>query len=250
LQGNIEIEKLSFRYGNRKRALKNISLSIKSGEKIAFIGESGSGKTTLARLLLKFYPAEKGQIIIDDYNIEDINIEDLRNRIAYVPQEIFLFSGTVRDNIAFGRENMSLPEIIKAAKKARAHQFINNLPLRYDTLLGERGANLSGGQRQRIAIARAILKKPELIILDEATSNLDRKTENVIHETLLRQPVTTIIIAHRLTTIKLCDQIVLMENGKIIEKGSHRQLMDKKGAYFTMYREYSLTDFKFRGDTA
>ena len=217
-------------------------MSISPGEKVALVGESGSGKTTLAKLLLKYYLPEEGKILYDDYNIEDISLEHLRGRIGYVPQDIFLFSGTVKENIAFGQRNISMEKIIQASRKAKAHQFINDLPLRYDTMVGERGSNLSGGQRQRIAIARAILKEPDVLILDEATSNLDAATEKAIHNTIenISKGLSTIIIAHRLSTIRECDTIVVLEEGEIIEKGNHNQLIQKQGEYYKFWQGQTL----------
>ncbi|TYB31292.1 MAG: ATP-binding cassette domain-containing protein, partial [Candidatus Mcinerneyibacterium aminivorans] len=239
LEGNIKIKNLHFRYGTREKVLKNINLKINSGDSIAFVGESGSGKTTLAKLLMKYYELNEGDIIIDDYNIKDINNDSLRGRIGYVPQDIFLFGGTIKENIAFGQGSIDMKKIIEAAKKAKAHQFINNMPLRYNTQVGERGANLSGGQKQRIAIARAILSNPDMLILDEATSNLDSATEKAIHNTVenLSKDITTIIIAHRLSTIKNCDKIVVLDEGKIKEKGNHEKLIEDKGIYYNLWQE-------------
>jgi ATP-binding cassette subfamily B protein len=239
LKGEIEFEKVDFRYGTRELVLKDINLKIKSGEKVALVGASGSGKTTLVKLLLKYYLPEKGEVIIDGYNIQDINAASIRERIGYVPQEIFLFSGTIRENIAFGHPGASLEEIIAAAKQAQAHEFINELPLRYETLVGERGSNLSGGQRQRLGIARAILKQPDLLILDEATSNLDSITEKAFQETIesIGQNLTVIIIAHRLSAIRRCDKIVVLDKGKIIETGSHYELLAKKEKYYRLWQE-------------
>ena len=251
LKGKIDIKNLDFRYGTRKKVLKDINLSISPGEKVALVGESGSGKTTLAKLLLKYYLPEEGKILYDDYNIEDISLEHLRGRIGYVPQDIFLFSGTVKENIAFGQQNISMEKIIQASRKAKAHQFINELPLRYDTVVGERGSNLSGGQRQRLAIARAILKEPDILILDEATSNLDTATEKAIHHTIAKvsQGITTIIIAHRLSTIKECDQIVVLEEGEIIEQGTHQQLLKKQGEYYKLWEGQTLEEIEVEGDS-
>ncbi|PRX29422.1 ATP-binding cassette subfamily B protein [Orenia metallireducens] len=241
-QGNIKIKKLDFKYGTREKVLKNINLDIKSGEKIALVGESGSGKTTLAKLLLKYYLPEKGDIFIDDYNIKDISLDSLRGRIGYIPQDVFLFSGTVRENIAFGLKDVSMEDIVDAAQKAQAHQFINKLPLRYETKIGERGSDLSGGQRQRIAIARAILRNPDILILDEATSNLDTTTERAIHKTIneVSRGITTIIIAHRLSTIKSCDKIVVLEDGKVLEQGNHYDLIKERGKYYKLWEGQTL----------
>lgn len=240
-RGRIEINNVDFRYGNREKVLENIDIKIDTGDKIALVGESGSGKTTLVRLLLKYYLPTAGNIVIDDYNIEDINLKCLRNRIGYVPQDVFIFSGTIRDNIAFGHQQIEMEEIIGAAQKAKAHDFINKLPLRYETMVGERGSTLSGGQRQRLAIARAILKQPDILILDEATSNLDTTTEKAIHNTIadFSRGLTTIIIAHRLSTIRECDKIIVLNEGKIIEKGDHRHLLEKKGQYYQLWQSQS-----------
>jgi len=239
--GDIKIENVDFRYGTRQLVLKNINMAIEKGERIALVGESGCGKTTLVKLLLSFYPLEKGDILIDDYNIQDIQKESLRDRIAYVPQETFLFSGTVLDNLSLGAGDVSMEEIIEASKMAKAHDFINELPLRYNTNLEENGANLSGGQRQRLAITRAILKKPDILILDEATSNLDSITEAAIESTIttFSKGMTTIIIAHRLSTIKRCDTIYVMDKGEIIEHGSHNELVSKEGRYHKLWEEQS-----------
>lgn len=239
LKGDIEFKQVDFRYGTRELVLENISLKIMPGEKVALVGASGSGKTTLVKLLLKYYLPEKGEVIIDGYNIQDVSAESIRSRIGYVPQEIYLFSGTIRENIAFGNPDATIEEVIDAAKLAQAHEFINDFPQRYETLLGERGANLSGGQRQRIGIARAILKQPELLILDEATSNLDSITERAFHQTIgaISKDLTVMIIAHRLSTIRRCDRIVVIEKGKIIELGSHQELLAKKEMYYKLWQE-------------
>lgn len=237
IKGKIEFKGVEFAYGMRRPALKDINLIIRSGEKIALVGESGSGKTTLVKLILKYYLPNEGKILIDDYNIKDINVNNLRSKIGYVPQDIFLFSGTVKENITFGLENVDIKDVIRAAQKAQIHEFINELPLRYDTLIEERGSNLSGGQKQRIAIARVILREPDILILDEATSNLDTTTERAIHDIFeeLSQEITTIIIAHRLSTIKNCDRIVILSEGKIKEIGTHYELIKRKGLYYEFW---------------
>jgi len=242
IAGNIELRDISFRYGTRQLVLEDINLTVKQGEKIAFVGESGSGKTTLAKLLLNLYTAEKGEILINNTNIKDIRIEALRERIAYVPQETFLFSGTIMENLMLGLPESTPEDIIEAAKMAQAHDFINTLPLRYETMLEENGANLSGGQRQRLAITRAILKKPDILILDEATSNLDSITERAIEKTIneYSQGITTFIIAHRLSTIKRCDRIYLLDKGRIIEYGTHEELLKLKDRYYQLVTAQSL----------
>ena len=194
LTGEIEIRNLDFRYGKRKQVLENINLKIEKGQKVAFVGESGSGKTTLSKLLLHMYSAEKGEILIDGNNIEDIQIERLREKMAYIPQETFLFSGSILENLTLGLDYAEIEDVIEAAKMAQAHDFINQLPLRYETRLEENGANLSGGQRQRLAIARVILKKPDILILDEATSHLDSIMEQALDRTIrtYAKDITTI----------------------------------------------------------
>ncbi|HBI7169193.1 TPA: peptidase domain-containing ABC transporter, partial [Clostridium perfringens] len=234
LKGKIEFKNVDFRYGTRQLILKNINMTINKGERIALVGESGSGKTTLAKLLLNFYQCEKGEIIVNDYNLLDINVEALRDKIAYISQETFLFNGTIIENLMLGNPYLTYEEIIEACKKAQIHDFINSLPLRYNTLVEENGSNFSGGQKQRLSIARAILRKPEILIMDEATSNLDSITEKAIEKTIheFSEGMTTIIIAHRLSTIKRCDNIYILEKGEIKEQGNHKELLNKKGRYY------------------
>ena len=234
---SIEFQNVDFRYGNRELTLENVNLTIHRGEKIAIVGESGSGKTTLAKLLLRFYQPESGGIRIDGKDIKDADLNSLRQNIAYVDQNTFLFSDTIRNNLCLGNTELTDEEIEQACKVSQANQFVQNLPMGYDTPLDENGANLSGGQRQRLAIARALLKKPKLLILDEATSNLDTITEAAIKNTVfqLDQNLTCIIIAHRLSTIKNCDRIYVMEQGKIVETGTHTELMESNGLYAQLW---------------
>lgn len=239
LLGNIEFKDVDFRYGTRKLILKDINMNIKKGEKIALVGESGSGKTTLAKLLMNFYQCEKGEILINTYNIKDINIEALRDKIAYISQETFLFNGTIKENLSLGNPYITYEQIIEACRKAQIHDFINSLPLRYNTLVEENGSNFSGGQKQRLSIARAILKKPEILIMDEATSSLDSITERAIENTMneFSEGITTIIIAHRLSTIRRCNTIYVLDKGEIIEAGSHDKLINIKGRYYNLWKD-------------
>ncbi len=239
LKGDIQLQNIDFRYGTRQLVLNGVNLNIRQGEKIALVGESGSGKTTLVKLLMNFYQAEKGEILINNCNIKDVEIEALRDKIAYISQETFLFSGTILENITLGMDNPDMEEVIRITKMTRCFDFINELPMRFETMLGENGTNLSGGQRQRLAIARALLKKPDILIMDEATSNLDSITERAIETTIneTTDGITTIIIAHRLSTIMKCDKIYVMDKGQIIESGNHFELMDKRGFYYELWKE-------------
>ncbi len=241
IDGDIQINDITFRYGTRRPILEHINMRIQKGERIALVGESGSGKTTLAKLLLNLYQPEKGEILLCDRNIQDIQLELLRSRIAYIPQETFLFSGSIMENLMLGAEDVTVDEVIDAAQKAQAHEFINELPLRYETRLEENGSNLSGGQRQRLAIARAILRKPDILIMDEATSNLDSITERAIERTIEEhlKHTTQIIIAHRLSTIRHCDRIYVMEHGQIVEQGNHDQLLQQQGRYTRLWSQVS-----------
>lgn len=242
ISGDITIKNVTFRYGTRRPVLENIEMNIKQGERIALVGESGSGKTTLSKLLLNLYSPEEGEVLINGNNLKDIKLESLRERIAYIPQETFLFSGSIMENLTLGIEDITVEDVIEASKKAQAHEFINELPLRYETRLEENGSNLSGGQRQRLAIARAILKKPDILILDEATSNLDSITERAIEKTIeeYSMGMTTIIIAHRLSTIKRCNKIYVMEKGRIVEEGSHEELIECDCRYSKLWNQQSL----------
>lgn len=238
LKGDIEFKDINFRYGTRELILKNVNLKINQGEKIALVGQSGSGKTTLIKLLMNFFQNETGNIFINGIDIKDIQLESLREKIAYIPQDTFFFNDTIKRNLSFGSsEEIEIKEIEEIAKLAKIHDFINNLPLQYNTFLEENAMNISGGQRQRLAIARALLRKPDILILDEATSNLDSTTENAISETIQTycKDITTIIIAHRLSTIKNCNKIFVMDKGEIIESGTHKELLQTKGKYFNLW---------------
>ncbi len=237
-EGNISIKNLSFSYGTRGTTLKDVSLEIESGQKVAIVGPSGSGKTTLLKLLLKFYRADSGDILLDGQNIKDIDTECYRNFFGYVPQEILLFSGTIEENIAWGSEGVSAKDIFEAAKKAEALDFISKLNDRFATKVGERGASLSGGERQRIALARILLRKPKILVLDEATSSLDSISEASIMKTIdsLGKNLTTVIVAHRLSTIRNCDKIFVLKDGELAECGTHERLLSKKGVYADMWK--------------
>lgn len=229
---DIKLENVDFRYGYRQPVLKNINLDIKSGECVAFVGESGSGKTTLAKLIMAFYCPEKGSVFVGGKDLSKINPKSLRRHISYISQETFLFSDTIKNNLTMGDDSISMDEIKDACRRSRADEFIENMPLGYNTMLGENGHNLSGGQRQRLAIARALLKNPSVIIMDEATSNLDTITEESIKATVENlEGITCIIIAHRLSTIKNCDRIFVMNKGEIVETGTHEQLIQNGKLY-------------------
>lgn len=237
IKGLISVKNLSFSYGTRGTAISNVSLKINPGEKVAFVGSSGSGKTTMTKLLMKFYKAEKGSISIDGINIEDIDTKAFRNCIGYVPQEVLLFSGSIRENILWGAEDHGITDMMQAAKNAQADVFIERLPDRYESIVGEKGATLSGGERQRISLARVLLRKPSLMILDEATASLDSISEKAIMDTvnMLGKSCTMIIVAHRLSTIKNCDRIFVFDKGHLVEWGKHEQLLRRKGQYFRMW---------------
>lgn len=235
---NIKFENVSFAYDDAKsNALKNINLEIEAGEVVAFVGKSGSGKTTIVNLIPRFFEATEGKLLINGLDIKNISLNKYRDLIGIVPQESFLFSGTIAENIAFGKENVSMEEIEKAAKMANAYDFIKDLQDGFDTEVGERGVMLSGGQKQRIAIARALIQNPEILILDEATSALDTESERLVQDALDRLMVnrTTFVIAHRLSTIINADKIVVMENGRIKEIGRHQELLAKNGLYKHFY---------------
>ena len=236
VKGNIQFKNVRFTYPTRPEVevLKNINLNIPAGEKVALAGHSGAGKSTIIQLLLKFYPVQNGEVEIDGKALQDWNLKQLRSNIGIVPQEVLLFGGSIRENIAYAKPDATEEEIINAAKKANAWQFIKKFPEGMDTKVGERGVKLSGGQRQRVAIARAILKDPAILILDEATSSLDAESESLVQEALdeLMKNRTTIIIAHRLSTIRKVDSIYVLKDGEIVEKGSHEELSLKENGFY------------------
>lgn len=233
LHRRIQFDDISFSYDGQKNVFEHFQLQIPKGQVVAFVGPSGAGKSTLFNLLQGFYRCQSGSILIDDASIEDITLSGLRNSIAYVPQETFLFSGTIRENLMLARPRISEAEMIHASKSANIHEFITALPEGYDTEIGERGVRLSGGQRQRISIARAILKDAPILLLDEATSALDSETEFLVKDALdrLMKNRTTLIIAHRISTIQHADVIVVLDQGKIMQMGKHHELINEQGLY-------------------
>lgn len=244
IQGNVVFQNVSFSYPSRPEieVLKDVDFEVNFGQKIAIVGPSGTGKSTIASLLLRFYNIDKGQISIDGKDINDFQLEQLRGNMSIVPQDVILFGGTIKENIAYGKPSATDAEIMEAAKQANAFNFIEGFPEQMETLVGERGIKLSGGQRQRIAIARALLKNPSILILDEATSSLDSESEKLVQEALevLMQGRTSFIIAHRLSTIRKADQIFVLDGGKITEKGTHQELIALENG---MYKNLSTLQF-------
>lgn len=244
--GNISYQNVQFSYPTRKEieVLKNVNFEIKKGEKIALVGQSGAGKSTIVQLLMRFYPIDQGEIRLDGKKITDYDLRSYRSHIGIVPQEVILFGGTIMENIAYGKPNATFEEIRQAAQQAYALEFIEKFPDKFETLVGERGIKLSGGQRQRIAIARAILKNPEILILDEATSSLDAESEYWVQEALktLMRNRTTIIIAHRLATIREVDRIYVLDKGQIIEQGTHESLLEKTEGVYSNLIKFQLTE--------
>ncbi len=237
VEGRVEFEGVSFRYGEGGQVLKDINLNLEPGETVALVGPSGGGKSTLCSLIPRFYDVTGGTIKVDGKNIKNIKLKSLRKNIGIVQQDVYLFAGTVMENIKYGRPGASDEEVIEAARKANAHDFITGLEKGYDTYVGERGVKLSGGQKQRISIARAFLKDPPILILDEATSSLDNQSERIVQQSLeeLSSNRTTFVIAHRLSTIRRAKTIMVLTDNGIEEKGNHQELISSNGVYASLY---------------
>jgi ATP-binding cassette subfamily B protein len=238
LNGFVKFKNVSFSYEKHRPILKNITFVAKPGETVAILGATGSGKSTIIRLIPRFYDVSSGKIMVDNYDVRDVKLKSLRNQIGIVAQEAFLFSMTIKDNIAYGKPDAKMDEIVAAAKAARAHEFISALPNSYDSRLGERGVTLSGGQRQRVAIARALLMNSRILILDDSTSSVDVETEYEIQQALraLLTNRTAFVITQRVSTIRNADKILVLERGEIVEDGTHETLMVKKGIYYQIYQ--------------
>ncbi|QOR64768.1 ABC transporter ATP-binding protein [Cytobacillus suaedae] len=232
VRGEIEFKNVSFVYpGTTEEVLHNISFKAKSGETVAILGATGSGKSSLFQLIPRLYDADSGMVLIDGYNVKDMKQDQLRKQIGYVPQEALLFTGSVSDNIRWGKEDASMEEIVEATKSAQIHDTVEKLPNKYDTLIGQRGVNLSGGQKQRLSIARALIRKPRILLLDDSTSALDLKTEAKLLQALTRYKCTTLIITQKITTAMEADNILLIEDGSLLEQGNHNELLKNSSLY-------------------
>lgn len=255
-QGSVRFENLSFSYDSQLPALKNVNIAADPGQVTAILGAPGSGKSTIINLVPRFYDASEGRITVDGRDIREFTLESLRHNVGMVQQDVFLFSATIRDNIAYGAVDAPFEDVVKAAKVAQLHDHIMSLPDGYDTFVGERGATLSGGQRQRMSIARTILLNPPILILDDSTSSVDVETERLIHEAMtgVMKGRTTFVIAHRLSTVREADLIVVLKDGEVVEQGTHTELMDRRGMYRNIYelqlrpREEVLLDAAVAGD--
>jgi ATP-binding cassette subfamily B protein len=240
-RGHVVFENVDFSYEKGERVLRDFSLEVQPGEIIGLVGQTGSGKSTVVKLLARFYDPDRGRIILDGKELRRIRLRDLRAQMGMVLQETFLFTGSLRENIAYGRPEATSEEIIEAARAANAHEFIMEMPDAYDTYVGERGVGLSGGERQRIAIARAILKNPRILILDEATASVDTETEEKIQQALRRLIAgrTTFAIAHRLSTLKYANRLLVLDHGELVESGTHEELVELGGTYASLCEKQS-----------
>ena len=255
VRGRIRFENVSFTYGNGAEALKDVSIDAEPGQVVALLGAPGSGKSTIAHLLPRFYDVGSGRISIDDVDVRDVTLTSLRQNIGIVQQDVFLFTTTIQENIAYGRQDASLEQVVEAARVAHLDEFIQDLEEGYDTVIGERGATLSGGQRQRMSIARAVLLDPPILILDDSTSSVDASTEELIREALesVMRGRTTFVIAHRLSTVHKADQILVLKEGEIVERGTHQDLIAQGGLYRNIYdlqlrpQEEVMLEFEVRG---
>ncbi len=244
IRGKIEFRNVNFSFDRTKKVLSDINLTIEPGDIVGIVGTTGSGKSTLINILMRFYDHYEGEIFVDGHNIKELSLEYYRSKIGYVQQEPMMFSDTIFNNIAYGKPDAHVEEVIHAADIANAHEFIARQPDGYDSMLGERGIGLSGGERQRISIARAVLKNPSLLIFDEATASVDSETENLIQEAIERliKGRTTLMIAHRLSTLRKANKIIVVDQGKIIENGSHEELMALRGKYYKLVEIQSMSE--------
>jgi len=238
VKGEVKFEQVSFGYNQGRPIIKDLNLAVKAGENVALLGATGSGKSTVTHLIPRFYDVSSGSVLIDGVDVRDLTLRSLRDQIGIVPQETFLFSTTIRENIAYGKPGATMDEIVKATKMAQAHDFIMSFPDGYETIIGERGATLSGGQKQRIALARALLRDPRILIMDDSTSSVDVDTEKEIQEAIenVLKERTAFIITQRLSTVRNADRIVVLEDGQIAEEGTHEELLARNGIYKKIYQ--------------